>query len=144
MSGPLFSENNDVIFFDDVTAGSYDAPVDPHQIDAMGGNDTVEMPSNETERVAAGLDADFTMLGGDGDATLLGGGLEDTLMGETGNDTVIQNYVARQTQNSPDKIYWKKPPEHGHHLVVNSSPFHGTWKPPAAQSLNVLKHGIFP
>jgi Ca2+-binding RTX toxin-like protein len=82
---PLFTANNDTVNFNQVNAGTY-AP--GSQYDALGGNDTVTLPTNAAEASAAGFDATRTFNGGNGGDIITGGTLNDRVAGGDGNDLI--------------------------------------------------------
>ncbi len=82
---PLFTENADVVDFNSVVAGTY---LDGTQYDALGGDDTVTLPSNAGAAASAGYDPAQTFLAGDGSDVVIGGNLDDTVDGGAGNDTL--------------------------------------------------------
>lgn len=81
----LFTENADVVDFNSVVAGTY---LDGTQYDALGGDDTVTLPSNAGAAASAGYDPAQTFLAGDGSDVVIGGNLDDTVDGGAGNDTL--------------------------------------------------------
>ena len=85
---PLFTANSDVITFDDVVAGAYLAG---SQYDALGGNDTVSLPTDIAEANEAGFDPAQTFKGGDGADQITGGTLDDRASGGSGNDIISGN-----------------------------------------------------
>ncbi|MDY0883454.1 hypothetical protein ACFPL7_10885 [Dongia soli] len=82
---PLFTSGNDSVNFAQVTAGSYLAGT---QYDALGGNDTVTLPTSAAAATAAGYDPAQIFHGGDGTDNITGGGLADQINGDGGNDTI--------------------------------------------------------
>jgi Ca2+-binding RTX toxin-like protein len=80
---PLFTSGNDVVDFDNVTAGSYLAGT---QYDALAGNDTVTLPVDAAAASAAGFDPSQTFHGGDGNDVINGGSLADKINGDAGVD----------------------------------------------------------
>jgi Ca2+-binding RTX toxin-like protein/uncharacterized protein YjiK len=82
---PLFTGGNDSVNFAQVTAGSYLAG---SQYDALGGNDTVTLPTSAAAATAAGYDPAQIFHGGDGTDNITGGGLADQINGDGGNDTI--------------------------------------------------------
>lgn len=82
---PLFTANNDVVDFDQVVAGTYQAG---SQYNALGGNDTVTLPVDAAAAAAAGYDPTQTFIGGDGHDTITGGTLNDSISGGNGNDVM--------------------------------------------------------
>jgi Ca2+-binding RTX toxin-like protein len=80
---PLFTANNDAVNFNQVDAGTYQAGT---QYDALGGNDTVILPTDAAAAAAAGYDPARTFNGGDGTDTVTGGSLNDSISGSGGGD----------------------------------------------------------
>jgi VCBS repeat-containing protein len=81
----LFTEGDDVVDFDTVTP--FDAD-DGNFSNALGGNDTVILPSSQAEADEAGYDTGVPFNAGDGDDTITGQGLDDTILGGAGNDSL--------------------------------------------------------
>jgi len=71
--------------FNTVVAGT-DLP--GTQYDALGGNDTVILPSNAAEAAEAGYAVGTAFHTGDGHKTVIGGSLDDIIMGGSGSDTI--------------------------------------------------------
>ena len=82
---PLFTTNNDVVNFNQVVAGSYQAGT---QYDALGGNDTVTLPVDAAAAVAAGYSPSQTFKGGSGSDAITGGSLGDHVSGGSGSDNI--------------------------------------------------------
>jgi Ca2+-binding RTX toxin-like protein len=83
---PLFTDNTDVIDFNQVVAGTYLAG---SQYDALAGNDTVTLPADEAAAAAAGYDPAHTFSAGDGADSIIGGTLNDRIFGGAGNDFIV-------------------------------------------------------
>ncbi|MBA4099882.1 MAG: hypothetical protein C0484_24295, partial [Rhodospirillum sp.] len=82
---PLFTTNNDVVNFNQVIAGSYQAGT---QYDALGGNDTVTLPVDAAAAAAAGYSPSETFKGSGGNDTVTGGTLGDHVSGGSGSDNI--------------------------------------------------------
>lgn len=85
---PLFTSGNDVVNFNQVTAGDY---LPGTQYDALAGIDTVTLPVDLTAANAAGYDPAQTFHGGDGNDTITGGSLADKINGDVGLDNLVGN-----------------------------------------------------
>ncbi|WP_417513235.1 beta strand repeat-containing protein [Minwuia sp.] len=85
----LFSNNADVINFDDVLVA--DSADDNNTSDALGGDDRVTLPSSLADAAEAGFNVNAPFLGGLGDDSLTGQGLNDQISGGVGNDTLLGN-----------------------------------------------------
>src|SRR5262249_45082568 len=83
--GPLFPAGNDSIDFASVTAGSYIAG---SQYDALGGDDSVILPTDAAAAAAAGYDLTQAFHGNAGNDSIVGSSLADRLFGDAGNDTI--------------------------------------------------------
>lgn len=112
-SAGLFSNNDDTVDFNAVTAGDY---VDGTQYDALDGNDVVTLAADATAAANAGYvvgtafnaglgndeviggSLDDEINGGDGDDTLSGGSGDDTLNGGAGNDRLILGDISAGDQ----------------------------------------------
>jgi len=82
----LFSTGANSVNFNQISAGSYPPG---SQYDALGGNDTVILPSNASEAAQAGYNPVQTVFrAGSGSDTVTGGGLNDAIYGDSGADTL--------------------------------------------------------
>lgn len=70
---PLFNNNNNTVNFNNVVIGDY---LPGSQYNALGGNDTVFLPSNLAEANQAGYDSTKEFNGGGGNDTIIGGTLD--------------------------------------------------------------------
>lgn len=87
--GPLFDNKDNFINFNNVLEFSYQPDTQYH---ALGGNDTVFLPSNLAEAAEAGYDPhafDGHFHGGDGNDIIIGGSLNDHVSGDAGNDWLV-------------------------------------------------------
>jgi len=82
---PLFTAGDDAVDFNAVVAGSYHAGT---QYDALGGNDTIILPSNTAEAAEAGFAVGTVFHTGDGNNTVIGGSLDDIVIGGSGSDRI--------------------------------------------------------
>ena len=82
---PLFSNNDDTVNFNTVTAGSYLAGT---QYAALDGNDIVMLATNGANAAAAGYVVGTAFNAGDGDDTVTGGALNDVIFGGGDQDTL--------------------------------------------------------
>jgi len=85
---PLFTSGNDVVNFNQVTAGDYFPGT---QYDALAGVDTVTLPADLTAANAAGYDPVQIFHGRDGNDAVTGGSLADKISGDAGLDNLIGN-----------------------------------------------------
>ena len=82
---PLFTANADVVNFNQVAAGSYQAGT---QYDALGGNDVVTLPVDAAAATAAGYSPSQTFKGSGGNDTITGGTLDDHISGGSSGDSI--------------------------------------------------------
>ena len=82
---PLFSNNDDTVNFNTVTAGSYLAGT---QYAALDGNDIVTLATNGANAAAAGYVVGTAFNAGDGADTVTGGALNDVIFGGGDQDTL--------------------------------------------------------
>jgi VCBS repeat-containing protein len=82
----LFTEDADNVDFNALAVGSY---IEGTQYGALGGADTVWLPSDQSTAVVAGYDPSYMFRVGDGNDIVIGGGLADMIDGESGNDRLI-------------------------------------------------------
>ncbi|MBA2653478.1 MAG: tandem-95 repeat protein [Gammaproteobacteria bacterium] len=73
-AGDLFTEQNDTVNFNAITAGQY--PVDQYY-NALGGNDTVYLPQDEAHAQLSGYDINVGFRDGAGSDNIYGGNLND-------------------------------------------------------------------
>jgi Ca2+-binding RTX toxin-like protein len=79
----LFTASADNVDFSGVVAGTY---LYGSQYNALGGADTVKLPSDAAAASAAGYDPAQAFHGWDGNDVVTGGALNDTIYGDGGND----------------------------------------------------------
>jgi Ca2+-binding RTX toxin-like protein/uncharacterized protein YjiK len=84
-ASPLFTAADDIVNFNQVTAGSYQAG---SQYNALAGNDTVTLPVDAAAATAAGFDPGQIFHGGTGNDIVTGGKLDDQVAGDDGEDTL--------------------------------------------------------
>ncbi len=82
---PLFTTNSDIVDFNQVAAGTYQAG---SQYNGLAGNDTVTLPVDAAAAAAAGFDSTKTFNGDAGHDTITGGALNESISGGDGNDVV--------------------------------------------------------
>jgi len=81
----LFTAGADSVDFSSVVAGTY---LYGSEYNALGGDDSVKLPSNAAAASAAGYDSSQAFHGWDGNDVVTGGTLNDTIYGDRGNDNL--------------------------------------------------------
>lgn len=81
----LFTKSIDIVDFDNVVAGTYAKGT---QYNALAGNDTVYLASNEQQAREAGFRLGSDFRAGTGDDAVYGRALNDRIFGDAGNDTL--------------------------------------------------------